>query len=207
MPTIRLHPDKNDHALAFDLREILAAVGADGLSAYWSIGDVASQGEKLDANGDGAVVLEELAISGERIIGSRLAEIAESVRQVIWGEFKGYQDQLSETPRVVVIAFDSSWWEVQSVEAPLLNRVSKAFQGHVEQMDLVYILHHVRADDEYAADTKLIGVYRSRDSAEAAILRLQNQPGFRDHPAGFNIDPYQLDKDHWAEGFIKASEA
>jgi len=72
---------------------------------------------------------------------------------------------------------------------------------------LVYILHHVRADDEYGDDAKLIGVYRSRDSAEAAVARLQSQPGFRDHPAGFQIDPYQLDKDHWSEGFIKSLEA
>ncbi|MBY0611618.1 MAG: hypothetical protein K2P80_05495 [Beijerinckiaceae bacterium] len=74
-------------------------------------------------------------------------------------------------------------------------------------METVYLMHHVRADDEYMEDTKLIGIYTSYESAEVAIARLQSQPGFRDHPAGFVIEAYKLDKDHWTEGFIKASEA
>jgi hypothetical protein len=112
LPAIRIHADKEKHALTFDLREVLAALGPRGLTAYWTVGDVAAQGESLDATGEGAAALEELAMSYERIIGSRLAKIAESVRQVIWGEFKGYEDKLSDTPRVVVVAFDSSWWEI-----------------------------------------------------------------------------------------------
>ena len=68
-------------------------------------------------------------------------------------------------------------------------------------MKSVFVLHHVRADDEYGDDAKLIGVYRARKTADAAIARLSNQPGFRDHPAGFSVDEYPLDKDHWTEGF------
>jgi hypothetical protein len=74
-------------------------------------------------------------------------------------------------------------------------------------MDTVYILHHVRIDDEYGDDAKLIGIYRSQESALAAIARLQNQPGFQEHREGFQIGAYQLDKDHWTDGFISASEA
>jgi len=205
MPTIRLHLGTTDTVLLFDLKYILAALGDDGFSAYWAVGDVAS--EKLDATGAGAGALENLVKSGERVIGRRLAEIAEGVNQVIWGEFKGYKDQLAETPRVELIAFDSSWWDVRSVEAPLLDRVRKAFAKYVQEMDLLYVLHHVRADDEYGDHAKLIGVYRSRESAEAAIVRLRNLPGFRDHPAGFQIGAYQMDKDHWAEGFISWQDA
>jgi hypothetical protein len=68
-------------------------------------------------------------------------------------------------------------------------------------METVYVLHHVRKDDKYGDDAKLIGVYRSKASAKEAIKRLSGQPGFRDPPKGFNIEPYQLDQDHWAEGF------
>jgi hypothetical protein len=74
-------------------------------------------------------------------------------------------------------------------------------------MESVFVLHHVRADDEYGDDAKLIGVYRSEESARAAISRLSDQPGFRDHVAGFEIGPYPLDKDHWEEGFISWDEA
>ena len=69
-------------------------------------------------------------------------------------------------------------------------------------MDTVYVLHHVRSDDEYGDDAKLIGVYRSRDAAAAAVTRLLVQPGFRDHPSGFQTDTYPLDQDHWGEGFV-----
>lgn len=68
-------------------------------------------------------------------------------------------------------------------------------------MNSAFILHHVRADDEYGDDAKLIGVYRSRPAADAAITRLSSQPGFRDFPTGFTIGEYELDKDHWCEGF------
>jgi hypothetical protein len=67
----------------------------------------------------------------------------------------------------------------------------------------VFVLHH-----SYEADgcdeTKLIGIYSSKTKAEDAIKRLADQPGFREHPADFSIDPYRLDVDHWAEGFSRS---
>ncbi|MEG8058513.1 hypothetical protein QP150_19275 [Sphingomonas sp. 22L2VL55-3] len=68
-------------------------------------------------------------------------------------------------------------------------------------MDKVYVLHHVRSDDEYGDDAKLVGVYRSPEAAATAASRLSAQPGFRDHPHGFQTDAYALDQDHWREGF------
>jgi homoserine kinase type II len=68
-------------------------------------------------------------------------------------------------------------------------------------MEIAYVLHHVRADDEHGGDAKLIGVYRSEESAQTAVHRLSDQAGFRDYPGGFEISPYPLDKDHWVEGF------
>ena len=68
-------------------------------------------------------------------------------------------------------------------------------------MTTVFPLWHVRKDDEYGDDAKFIGVYSTEAEAAAAIARVRAQPGFRDYPAGFHIDAYQLDKDHWTEGF------
>ncbi|MGV3455887.1 DUF7336 domain-containing protein [Sphingomonas sp.] len=70
-------------------------------------------------------------------------------------------------------------------------------------MDHVFLLHHVREDDEYGEDAKLIGVYRSASAAEQAIGRLSSQPGFSDYPQGFQIGKMPLDKDHWEEGFVR----
>jgi hypothetical protein len=71
----------------------------------------------------------------------------------------------------------------------------------VGEKDTVYVLHHVRTDDAFGEDAKLIGVYRSQGAAEDAVLRLMVQPGFCDNPEGFTIDGYRLDQDHWQDGF------
>jgi hypothetical protein len=80
-------------------------------------------------------------------------------------------------------------------------------------MDTVYVVQHVRpATDAGDEDVKMIGAYRSRVSALAAVHRLAALPGFCNHPqvynadtdqimAGFCIDAYELDQDHWSEGF------
>lgn len=64
------------------------------------------------------------------------------------------------------------------------------------------MLHHIRNDDELGDDAKLIGVYRSQGAVTDAITRLRSQPGFRDHPNGFQSDAYRLDEDQWGEGFV-----
>ena len=70
------------------------------------------------------------------------------------------------------------------------------------RMEAVFVLHHSRYDDEYGEDAKLIGVYRTESGARAATDRLAKQPGFCEHPNGWHIDRYVLDKDHWEEGFF-----
>jgi hypothetical protein len=64
----------------------------------------------------------------------------------------------------------------------------------------VYIVQHSYELDG-CDETKFIGVYRTREAAEATITRLLKQPGFWDHPDAFSIDLYALDEDNWTEGF------
>jgi hypothetical protein len=79
-------------------------------------------------------------------------------------------------------------------------------------MKSVFIVQHLHVLAEGREDIKFIGAYRSSKAAHAAIGRLSLQPGFRNHPrlinpdeddyeSGFYLDEYELDKDHWAEGF------
>lgn len=65
----------------------------------------------------------------------------------------------------------------------------------------VFVLQHARPTETGKESVKFIGVYSSRANAERAIRRLSVQPGFRDWPDEFHIDAYDLDVDHWAEGF------
>jgi hypothetical protein len=70
-----------------------------------------------------------------------------------------------------------------------------------------YVLQHVHSFEDGTEDVKFIGVYSSRENAQAAITRLGQAPGFSDAPAGFHIDEYQVDNDQWVEGYSTLANA
>ena len=45
-------------------------------------------------------------------------------------------------------------------------------------------------------------LYSSRASAATAIERLRAKPGFSSAVDGFHIDEYELDNDHWRDGYV-----
>jgi len=49
---------------------------------------------------------------------------------------------------------------------------------------------------------KIIGVYTSEELAQAAVERTRSLPGFADHPDGFRVERYDIDRDHWPRGFV-----
>ncbi len=65
----------------------------------------------------------------------------------------------------------------------------------------VYVLQHVHLLENGEEDVKFIGVYSSKEKARTAIKRLSQMPGFSETADGFHVDEYQLDKDHWEEGY------
>jgi hypothetical protein len=71
----------------------------------------------------------------------------------------------------------------------------------------VYVLQHAHAMDDAEDDFKFIGVYSSRENAQAAIKRLSRAPGFADAVSGFHIDEYEMDKDQWVEGYSTLASA
>jgi hypothetical protein len=71
----------------------------------------------------------------------------------------------------------------------------------------VYVLQHVHSWEDGEEDVKFIGVYSSRENAQAAIARLSQAPGFSEAPSGFHIDEYQVDRDHWVEGYSTLANA
>ncbi|WP_425617801.1 hypothetical protein NA78x_001490 [Anatilimnocola sp. NA78] len=81
-------------------------------------------------------------------------------------------------------------------------------------MESVFLVQHVHLLGEEREDVKLIGAYSTSEAALAAVHRLRKQPGFCDYPIliddtvsdareGFTIDEYPIDRDHWAEGFVR----
>jgi hypothetical protein len=65
----------------------------------------------------------------------------------------------------------------------------------------VYLLWHSH-DLNGEVDAKLLGVYSSEQRALEARERAKALPGLRENPSGFHIDEYEVDKDHWTEGFV-----
>ena len=73
---------------------------------------------------------------------------------------------------------------------------------------IVFVVQHIHMiGDDGEEDTKMIGVYSNQEKAKEAVKRLQLQPGFRDTPEGFSIDPYTLDEDNWVEGYTSSTSA
>jgi hypothetical protein len=69
--------------------------------------------------------------------------------------------------------------------------------------DKVWLLWFEQERDEGDDTELLIGVYRTEEAALAAIVRLKDQPGFRDFPEGFKAYESILDQDGWTEGFVR----
>ena len=82
----------------------------------------------------------------------------------------------------------------------------------------VFVLQHQHRLASGEESVLLIGVYQSRNSAEAAVKRLAIQPGFCEHPnvvdstnanenQSFHIDAYVLDKDHWTSSYVSIANS
>lgn len=69
--------------------------------------------------------------------------------------------------------------------------------------DVVHLLWFAKEMPEGQEDVELlIGVYSSEAEAKAAIERVKNKRGFAEFQEGFQICPYQIDRDQWTDGFI-----
>ncbi len=66
----------------------------------------------------------------------------------------------------------------------------------------VFTLEHVHILDCGTEDVKFIGVYSTREKAQAALMRTHLLPGFAAAPDGFSIGKYEVDKDYWNTGFV-----
>ena len=74
-------------------------------------------------------------------------------------------------------------------------------------MASVFVLQHVHSREDGVEDVKFIGVYSSREKADAAVARLNRLPGFSDTPDGFHVDEYRVDQDQWVEGYVTVAGA
>jgi hypothetical protein len=127
MHTVRIY-DMADSMLDFDLRHILAALGAQAIEYSWMVSGVAAYDAAFDATGEQAGRLDELATSGRRVRGDRLRDLANGTQQVIWGEFQAYPDASATVPVLIVRAIDSSFYEVATNDPYVLKNLRATFR-------------------------------------------------------------------------------
>ena len=68
-------------------------------------------------------------------------------------------------------------------------------------MKYVYLLEHSYELGD-TDETKFIGIYSNELQAEKVVIKLKQQPGFRDRPNDFNISKIEINKTEWNEGFL-----
>ena len=71
-------------------------------------------------------------------------------------------------------------------------------------MTVVYMLEHSHEWEDGHDDIKFIGIFSTREKAEAALEHVRRQPGFRDFPDGFYIGECEVKSEQlgWPEGFV-----
>lgn len=73
-------------------------------------------------------------------------------------------------------------------------------------MRSAFLLQHSynwKHQGEIIEETKIIGIFSSRQKEEQIMEKLKLLPGFKEHPIDcFYLHEYTLDQEHWKEGFI-----
>jgi len=73
-------------------------------------------------------------------------------------------------------------------------------------MTEVYEVRHCYIDQEDDAHFAIIGVFSTRQLAEAAIARAKGEPIFKGVLGDFVIYPWTVDKSEWDTGFFSIDE-
>jgi len=74
-----------------------------------------------------------------------------------------------------------------------------------EVQGITYLVQHEYEYPEEVDHVRFIGVFSSESKAVDLVDFLRKKPGFISHPDGFFIDPYEIGKDHWQDGFVTAT--
>jgi len=107
--------------LAFDLRDVLAALGPRAVESRWRFSHL----HYVSRDEQDIPVLEHVAAQGA-VSGADLAKGIEQLLQVIDGEFEAFDE--NDRRWAVVRVVDSSWWEVWSEDPSVLEAIRAKFR-------------------------------------------------------------------------------
>lgn len=115
--------DKKDgpagELLAFDLIDVLCAIGVEAERSSWTASGVESIGPASEE-------LHELSDRSARVSGRKLLELASRLDQTIDGVFAAYRPDATD-PWVTVRAVDSSFFHVETPDNAVLSALRGQF--------------------------------------------------------------------------------
>jgi hypothetical protein len=128
MAGIRIHDRTGEDVLAFDLEDLLAALGKDAERSEWrcSVGECIP---KDAARPD----LEDAYGSGTRLPGSQLLALASETLQIADGVFEAFRPG-ERRPWLKLEAIDSTYWEVFAANPADLESLRARF-AEVEDIE------------------------------------------------------------------------
>lgn len=127
MRVLQIHDCVPHSRAVVDPRTVIPLLGERAVRATWQVAGVTRYDEALMIVGNEETErLETLARSSDRISGALLCDLLSQVAQVIWGEFTAHEAG-QDTPWVIIRAVDSSWCEVETDDAGVLDRIRETF--------------------------------------------------------------------------------
>ncbi|SRR5258705_2405180 len=107
--------------LSFDLRDILSAIGDPASVSHWSCRDLCYTGKKGEN-------FTEIREARRRLSGEEMMRFASEIHQTIDGRFEARNGGGARRPWLIILAVDSSWFEVWSSKREVLERVRTRFE-------------------------------------------------------------------------------
>ena len=128
METLQIHDLLPSKFIVVDPRVVIEMLGDRAIRSSWQVAGVARFDQAVMIVGDEAADrLEVLSHSQSRVSGTLLSELVHKVAQIIWGEFRAYEEG-EAAPWVIVRAIDSSWCEVETDDEDVLDKVRRTFK-------------------------------------------------------------------------------
>jgi hypothetical protein len=106
---------------SFDLRDILRLIGKPVLSSRWRCHDL-----WYTAVRDGK--FDEIREARRKLSGEEMMQFAASIHQTIDGRFEARGGGAAKKPWVIILAVDSSWFEVWSSKREVIEKVRAGFE-------------------------------------------------------------------------------
>ena len=140
-------------------------------------------------------------LTAEELLDHIIASVEERGLQI--GE--GFRETTEAEADPAPFPLRGPWGEIEEEPRELASEALTLPAASV--MRTAFVLHHTREDEDGYDNDKLIGVYSSQERAERVIESYKGLPGFAEHPEGFSTSAYEIDKDHWTEGFVDLSNS